>query len=48
MTYTELKTDIEKVKEWLEEMGDIGSVEVHCMNDQLSLMEETLERMLPE
>ena len=48
MTYTELKADIEKVKEWLEEMGDIDSVEVHCMNDQLSLMEETLERMLPE
>jgi len=48
MNYSELKAEIEKVKEWLATMEDTDSVEVHCMSDQLSAMEETLETMLPE
>lgn len=48
MNYSELKAEIETMKEWIANMEDTDSVEVHCMNDQLSAMEEDLETMLPE
>jgi len=48
MNYTKLKAEIETMKEWIENISDNDSVDVHCMNDQLSAMEETLETMLPE
>ena len=48
MNYSELKAEIETMKEWVANMEDTDSVEVHCMNDALSAMEEDLETMLPE
>lgn len=45
---SELKAEIETMKEWIANVEDTDSVEVHYMNDQLSAMEETLETMLPE
>ena len=57
MTYTELKADIEKAKKCIENfefnldnllIEDAESVELHCMLDQLSAMEEMLETMFPE
>jgi len=48
MNYSELKTEIEKVKGWIANAEDTDTVEVHCMNDALSAMEEDLETMLPE
>lgn len=48
MNYSELKAEIETMKEWIANVEDTDSVEVHYMNDQLSAMEETLETMLPE
>lgn len=57
MTYTELKADIEKAKRCIENfefnldnllIEDAESVELHCMLDQLSAMEEMLETMFPE
>lgn len=48
MTYTKLKAEIEQMREWLDNIPCTESVDVHCMNDALSAMEETLETMLPE
>jgi len=57
MTYTELKADIEKAKRCIENfefnldnllIENAESVELHCMLDQLSAMEEMLETMIPE
>lgn len=57
MTYAELKADIEKAKRCIENfefntdsllIENAESVELHCMLDQLSAMEETLETMFPE
>lgn len=58
MTYTELEAEIKKLKEWIdsaeeslifcEKTDNLNSVEVHCMLDELSAMEETLEEMLRE
>ena len=48
MNYSELKKEIEKVKEWIANAEDTDTVDVHCMNDALSAMEEDLETMLPE
>lgn len=48
MNYTKLKAEIETMKEWIANMEDTDSVDVHCMNDAISAMEETLEGMLPE
>ena len=57
MTYTELKAEIEQAKKWIENfefsidnllIENAESVELHCMLDQLSAMEETLETMFPE
>ena len=48
MTYKELEAEIETMKECIANMEDTESVELHCMNDQLSAMEEDLETMLPE
>lgn len=57
MTYTELKAEIEQAKKWIENfefsidnllIENAESVELHCMLDQLSAMEEALETMFPE
>jgi len=48
MNYSELKEEIVKLSEMIANMEDTESVEVHCMHDQLSAMEEDLETMLPE
>lgn len=47
MNYSELKAEIEELKEWIANAEE-DSVDVHCMNDALSAMEEDLETMLPE
>ena len=57
MTYTELEAEIEQAKRWIENfefsidnllIENAESVELHCMLDQLSAMEEALETMFPE
>ena len=48
MNYSELKAEIVKLSEMIANAEDTDSVDVHCMNDALSAMEETLETMLPE
>tara|TARA_B110000858_G_scaffold188471_1_gene234042 strand:+ start:1784 stop:2032 length:249 start_codon:yes stop_codon:yes gene_type:complete len=43
MNYSELKAEIEKMKEWIENSSDTDTVEIHCLNDAISAMEETLD-----
>lgn len=57
MTYKELEAEIKKAKKYIENfefnidsllIENAESVELHCMLDQLSAMEEALETMFPE